>query len=46
MPPSQTVPRVLADLPVSPVVTALLEGHAALVPWESARAPGAEKLLQ
>jgi glyoxylate reductase len=40
----QPLPRVLADLPVSPVVTALLEGRAALVPWESAREAGAERI--
>lgn len=30
------LPRVLADLPVSPVVTELLAGRAELVPWDSA----------
>src|SRR5438874_6319788 len=29
-------PRVLADLPVSPVVTELLGGRVELVPWDSA----------
>src|SRR5437660_1604240 len=30
------LPRVLADLPVSPVVIELLGGRVALIPWESA----------
>src|SRR5947209_10038987 len=34
--PSQPIPRVLADLPVSSVVRALLQGRAELVPWETA----------
>jgi glyoxylate reductase len=33
---ARTVPRVLADLPVSPVVTELLAGRVELVPWDSA----------
>jgi len=44
MPSGQPLPRVLADLPVSPVVTGMLEGRAALVPWESARDAGAERI--
>jgi glyoxylate reductase len=32
----QTRPRVLADLPVSPVVVELLGGRVELVPWDSA----------
>jgi glyoxylate reductase len=31
-----TLPRVLADLPVSPVVTERLAGHVELVPWNHA----------
>ena len=31
-----TLPRVLADLPVSPAVTELLAGRAELVPWSAA----------
>jgi glyoxylate reductase len=42
MPPS--LPRVLADLPVSDVVTELLRGHAELVPWQAAQGAGAERL--
>jgi glyoxylate reductase len=39
MPPGQPqpLPRVLADLPVSTVLTEMLEGRVTLVPWESAR---------
>jgi glyoxylate reductase len=37
MPPSsQPVPRVLADLPVAPVVVELLQRRVELVPWETA----------
>lgn len=35
-----TLPRVLADLPVSPVVTELLAGRVELVPWDAGAAPG------
>ena len=42
MPPASALPLVLADLPLSPVVTALLEGHVTLVPWEHAGVVGAE----
>jgi glyoxylate reductase len=35
-----TLPRVLADLPVSPVVTELVAGKAELVPWSAGAEPG------
>lgn len=38
------IPRVLADLPVSPVVTALIGERAELVPWSAATAAGAETI--
>lgn len=34
-----SLPRVLADLPLSPVLNALLVGHVELVPWEAGRGP-------
>src|SRR5262245_46300400 len=37
-------PRVLADLPVSAVVTELLAGRVELVPWSAAGQPGAERI--
>src|SRR5437773_1029881 len=42
--PSQLPPRVLADLPVSPVVLDLLHGHAELLSWQAATEPGAERI--
>ena len=45
--PSETpsrLPRVLADLPVGPVVTEMLRGRVELVPWSSAGEPGAESV--
>jgi glyoxylate reductase len=38
------VPHVLADLPLSPSLTALLTSHVELLPWEAAGAPGAEHI--
>lgn len=35
-----TLPRVLADLPVSPVVTELLAGRVELAPWTAGSQPG------
>lgn len=35
-----TLPRVLADLPVSPAVTELLAGKVELVPWHAGSRPG------
>jgi len=37
-------PLVLADLPVSPVVTELLAGRVALVPWSAAHGPTAGRI--
>ena len=37
-------PPVLADLPLSPAIAAMLEGHVELLPWEAARAPDAERI--
>jgi glyoxylate reductase len=42
--PTAALPRVLADLPVSPVVVRLCEGKVELVPWESADKPGADRI--
>jgi glyoxylate reductase len=46
MPPSfsPSLPTVLADLPLSPVVTALLEGRVRLVPWDHGGASRAEEV--
>jgi glyoxylate reductase len=38
------LPRVLADLPVGPVVTEMLHGRVELVPWQSAQEPGAGRI--
>ena len=40
-----TLPRVLADLPVSAAVTELLAGKVELVPWTSAVEPGAGDIV-
>ena len=40
MPPS--LPHVVADLPLSPALTSLLESHVTLLPWLAAQAAGAE----
>jgi glyoxylate reductase len=42
--PAPSLPRVLADLPVSPSVVRLLEGRAELLPWQAAGEPGAERI--
>lgn len=39
-----SLPRVLADLPLSPVVTEMLAGRVELLPWEAARQAGAERI--
>jgi glyoxylate reductase len=41
---SSSLPRVLADLPVSPAVLQLLQGRVELVPWSSANEAGAERI--
>lgn len=38
------LPRVLADLPVSSTVAALLDGSVELLPWHAAQQPGAEEI--
>jgi glyoxylate reductase len=42
--PSDCPPRVLADLPVSPMIAELLQGRVELLPWPAAREPGAERI--
>jgi glyoxylate reductase len=42
MPPS--LPRVLADLPLSPALTTMLEGRVELLPWQAAEQAGAERI--
>src|SRR4051812_13898412 len=37
-------PRVLADVPLSPVVLGLLEGHVEVLPWSAAHETGAEHI--
>jgi glyoxylate reductase len=43
--PSQPIPRVLADLPVSPLVLELLQERVALVPWETANTAAAADIV-
>jgi glyoxylate reductase len=38
------LPRVLADLPVSPAVTQMLQDHVTLVPWQAGWEAGAERI--
>jgi glyoxylate reductase len=38
------LPRVLADLPVSPAVAGLFAGRAELLPWQSASQAGADRI--
>lgn len=42
--PTDPLPVVLADLPLSPVVTKLLAGHVELVPWAAASEPATERI--
>src|SRR5688500_1276603 len=42
--PTPALPRVLADLPVSPVIAKLLADRVELVPWSAAGAPGADAI--
>jgi glyoxylate reductase len=39
-----SLPCILADLPVGPVILKLLHGRAELVPWESAGGDGADRI--
>jgi glyoxylate reductase len=38
------LPRVLADLPLSPGLAEMLQGRVELLPWPSAQKPGAERI--
>jgi glyoxylate reductase len=42
--PTGSLPLVLADLPVGPVVAQLLAGRVELVPWDAAQEPGAGRI--
>jgi glyoxylate reductase len=42
--PQRSVPRVLADLPVSAAVSELLAGRAVLLPWSAAGEAGADRI--
>ena len=42
--PSDPLPRVLADLPVSPVIAKMLADRVVLLPWSAAHEPGAERI--
>jgi glyoxylate reductase len=42
--PSHLLPLVLADLPLSLVVTEMLNGRVELVPWDAAQGPGAGRV--
>ena len=42
--PSPSLPRVLADLPVGPVVERLVAGKVELVPWSAAEVHGADRI--
>jgi len=41
---NEALPRVLADLPVGPVVEELVAGKVRLLPWSAANDPGAERI--
>ena len=41
---SHSLPRVLADLPVTPILTEMLQNQVELVPWHAARETGAEHI--
>src|SRR5436305_7008073 len=42
--PSRALPRVLADLPLSSLLTGMLRDHVELLPWQAASEPGAERI--
>jgi glyoxylate reductase len=44
MPEHAAVPKVLADLPLSPTIDKLLHGRVELLPWASSQQPGAERI--
>src|SRR5436190_19150898 len=39
-----SLPRVLADLPLSASITAMMAPHVELVPWQTANEPGASEI--
>ena len=39
-----SLPPVLADLPLSPALTSMLEGHVKLLPWQAAEQAGADRI--
>ena len=41
---SDALPRILADLPVSPAIAEMLKDRVELVPWSAAREPGADRI--
>ena len=41
---SEALPRILADLPVSPAIAEMLGDRVELVPWSAARGPEAERI--
>jgi glyoxylate reductase len=41
---SQSLPFVLADLPLAPGIVTMLENHVRLLPWQAAQEPGAERI--
>src|SRR5439155_4247786 len=41
---SDALPRILADLPVSPAIAEMLANRVALLPWSAARESGAERI--
>ncbi len=41
---SEALPRILADLPLSPVIAEMLEDRVALLPWKAAQGPEAERI--
>jgi glyoxylate reductase len=41
---SRPLPRVLADLPLSPAIAEMLRDRVELLPWEAATEPGAERI--
>jgi len=47
MPPasSATLPLILADVPLSPAIAAMVAGHVELLPWQAAGQAGAERIV-
>src|SRR5688572_31898520 len=42
--PTRPLPRVLADLPLAPALTRVLESHVELLPWESVGDAGVRRV--